>query len=437
MRFFTMDDFNFKNKTILLRVDINSHFDPEKGLTKTPRIKAHAKTIKELIEKQAKVVILAHQGRKGEKDFIHLDRHAKLLSEEVGQEIKFINDIIGEKAVKAVKALNPGEALLLDNVRFLEDETAKKSIEEHANSKIVKALSPLADYFILDGFSVAHRSHASVVGFTTRLPSIAGRVLEGEVTALSKALMPLPDGFDIIGPTMILPDLPRLSLKWKIFVLAGAKVDDCVDVMEHLTKERFKKIEKILLGGLLANLFLLAAGIDIGEASKSILEKKGYLELLPKAKELLKQKQPEIMLPIDVAFEKEGKRAEAASFPVDGVIKDIGSETIKEYERIISDAESIVLKGPVGVYEDERFAYGTRRVLEAVAYAKGFSLVGGGDTSTAIETLGIEKEKFSYISLAGGAFIAFLSGKELPGLKALEISYKRFISKKQRKKPVE
>ena len=426
MEFFTIEDFDLENKTVLVRVDINSHVENGKKIKKTPRIKAHAKTLKVLSEKKAKVVTLAHQGRPGSKDFTHLDEHAKLLEEEIGKEVKFVRDIIGEEAITAIKNLRPGDILLLDNVRMLEDEMIKKSIEEHANSSIVRNLYPLADYFILDGFSVAHRSHASVVGFATKLPCIAGPVLEKEVNSITRSVFSLPQGFDILGPSIILPDLPRLSLKWTVFILGGAKVDDCIDVMIRFSEERFKKTEKFLLGGLTANLFLIAAGFDIGDENKRILEKKGYLKLLPLAKKLLRKRYPQIILPIDVAYEKNGKRIETSAFPVDGIIKDIGTHTIKMYEKIIEDAKSIIFKGPLGVYEDARFSYGTRKILEAVANSKAYSVLGGGDTSTAVESLGLKKAKFSYISLAGGAFIQFLSGKKLPGLEALKLSYKLF-----------
>jgi len=184
MEYFTLDDFDLNGKTVIIRVDINTYYDASsKKLSDSPRIKAHAKTIKELQEKKAKVVVLAHQGRKGDDDFISLEKHAELLNKYLEKPIEFVDDIVGEKAKKKIRELKEGEGILLDNVRFLEDETKEKSIEEHANSTIVKELAPLANYFVLDGFSVAHRSHASVVGFSTVLPSIAGRVMERELKA--------------------------------------------------------------------------------------------------------------------------------------------------------------------------------------------------------------------------------------------------------------
>lgn len=423
-----MDDFDLNGKTVITRVDINTYYDASsKKLSDSPRIKAHAKTIKELQEKKAKVVVLAHQGRKGDDDFISLEKHAELLNKYLEKPIEFVDDTVGEKAKKKIKELKEGEAILLDNVRFLEDETKEKSIEEHANSTIVRELAPLANYFVLDGFSVAHRSHASVVGFSTVLPSIAGRVMERELKAISKAFFELGDKFKIIG-NLAFHDLPSFQLKWDVFILAGAKVDDCLKVMERLLSSKNLEMKRILLGGLTANLFLHSSGIDINDDNRKVLQDMGYLQLESRAKTLLEKFKDYIILPEDVAIEEDGKRVEydVNGIPRKGLILDVGKKTIEKFKEILRDAKYIIVKGPLGMYERQPFSIGTREILETLSNLKAFTLIGGGDTSTALEVFGIPEEKFSYVSLAGGALIDYLSGKELPGVKALEISYKKF-----------
>jgi len=428
MEYFTLDDFDLNGKTVITRVDINTYYDASsKKLSDSPRIKAHAKTIKELQEKKAKVVVLAHQGRKGDDDFISLEKHAELLNKYLEKPIEFVDDTVGEKAKKKIKELKEGEAILLDNVRFLEDETKEKSIEEHANSTIVRELAPLANYFVLDGFSVAHRSHASVVGFSTVLPSIAGRVMERELKAISKAFFELGDKFKIIG-NLAFHDLPSFQLKWDVFILAGAKVDDCLKVMERLLSSKNLEMKRILLGGLTANLFLHSSGIDINDDNRKVLQDMGYLQLESRAKTLLEKFKDYIILPEDVAIEEDGKRVEydVNGIPRKGLILDVGKKTIEKFKEILRDAKYIIVKGPLGMYERQPFSIGTREILETLSNLKAFTLIGGGDTSTALEVFGIPEEKFSYVSLAGGALIDYLSGKELPGVKALEISYKKF-----------
>lgn len=406
--YFTMDDFNFREKTVLLRVDLNSPYEKaSKKIIDSPRIREHAKTIRELLKKKAKVIILAHQGRKGRENFISLSQHSQLLSKYVKKEVKFVDDIIGEKAEEAIKKLNYGEALLLENVRFLDEETEKKSMEEHAKSKLVEVLSKFADYYINDALSVSHRSHASIVGFFDKMPCIAGRIMEREIEFLKSVLFPF--GLNI-------------------FILGGAKPEDCLAVIEHLLKTRPEAIEKVLTGGLLANLFLEALDYDIGDASRRILEEEGCLKFKDKARELIDDFSFEIVIPEDVAYEKDGRRVEAKlkDFPVEGPIKDIGKKSVRRYVNLVKEARTITWKGPLGVYEETLFSYGTKKVLRAITKTRAFSLIGGGDTGVAIERLKIGRKRFSYISLAGGALIYFLSGKRMPGIDALKRSFEIF-----------
>lgn len=399
--FLTLDDVEVNSKTVLVRVDINSPFDQAtKKILDNERIREHAKTIKELAEKKAKVVVLAHQGRKGDPDFISLEQHAKILEKYVGSKVKFINDIIGEKAKQKIKSLGKGEILLLDNLRFLEEETKELNPEKHAKSNLVKELSSLADIFVLDAFSASHRSHASIVGFAHVLPTYAGRVMEKELISKEKALNPLGTN---------------------VFVLGGAKPDDCLNIIEYMFKKNPGSIEKVLTCGTVGEIFLLAKGYDLGKETKEFFEKKGFLSLLSQAKKLIKKYEYEIELPIDVAFEENGKRKEilVEKLPVETMLLDIGLKTVNKYISMIKKIRTIVVKGPAGVYEKKGFEMGTNLLLKAIANSKAFSLIGGGDTLLAIEKFGIDKNKFSFISLGGGALITYLSGKPMPGIEAL------------------
>jgi phosphoglycerate kinase len=404
--FFTLDDFNLKDKTVAVRIDLNSDLSKEGKIEINERFYAHSETIRELLKKNARVVLIAHQSRKGEPDFLPLREHAKLLSKVLAKEVKFVDDVIGEKAKESIAKLKSGDVLLLDNVRFLEDEDVEKDAKEHANSSLVKFLSPLIDYYVLDAFSVAHRAHASIVGFTFVKPVIAGRVIEKEINAIQKAIAPLGINAWIMG---------------------GAKIDDCISVLKYMFERKPESLEKVLTGGMLANLFLLAKGYEIGSGSLLTLEKKGYMSLLKDAKDLLEKYEKEIVLPVDVAFDSNGRKEEnIENVPSDATILDIGSKTIAIYKEMIDEFRSIVVKGPLGKFEEKEFALGTKEILEKVADSSAVSLIGGGDTSVAIEKLGIEKKKFSYVSVGGGALISYLAGKRMPGLEALKESYKKF-----------
>jgi phosphoglycerate kinase len=409
--YFTLEDFDLKGKTILLRADLNSPYNrEEKKIEDCERVREHAKTVKFLIEKSAKVVILSHQGRKGDEDFTNLEQHAELLSKHLGQKVKFVDDVVGERALSEIKKLKEGEAILLDNVRFLDEETQEKSPEEHSKGKLVQTLAPLADFFVQDAFSASHRSHASIVGFSPVLPTIAGKVMEKELKSVEKALE---------------------ALGINVFILGGAKPEDCLDIMEFLFKNRPECIEKVLACGTVGEIFLAAKGYNLGIPTLKFFEQKGFMKLIPQARRLLENYELEIEIPTDVAVEENGKRKEInlKELPAESLILDIGSETIQRYLEIIRNARTIVVKGPAGVYEKVGFEIGTREILEATADSKAFTLIGGGDTGLAIEKLGIEKEKFSYISLGGGALITYLAGKPMPGIEALKLSYNKFKEK--------
>jgi len=400
--FLTMDDVDFKNKTVLLRIDINSPVDKRGKIEVTERLTESAKTVKELSKKKAKVVVLAHQGRNGEPDFIPLRQHAMLLTKYVGKKVEYVDDIIGEKAKRKIKSLKMGEIILLDNVRFLEDETVNKSPKEHVKASLVQALAPLADVFVNDAFSAAHRSHASLVGFTTLLTSVAGRIMEREIKLIEGIITTM-----------------KIS-RHDTFVLGGAKPKEPLDIMEYMLENH--TLETVLVSGIVGELFLIARGHKLGEPTMNFLDKKGYLEFLPQVKKLSKKYNKIIEIPVDVAVKVNGKRLEilVENLPINSQIMDIGSKTTENYSKIIKESVSIGMKGPAGVYEEKGFELGTKAILEAIAGSNGISLVGGGHTLSALAKLKIDKSKFSHVSLGGGALITYLSGKKMPAIEALK-----------------
>ena len=397
----TMEDSDFKGKTVLVRVDFNSPVDPQtKRVLNDTRIRAHAETtIGELMEKGAKVVILAHQGRPGAPDFIPLQQHAEILGKILGKPVKYVNDVFGEKAQQAIRELKEGEILVLENVRAYTGERKKGTPEDHAKTEFVQKLAPLADIFVNDAFAATHRAHVSIVGFTAVLPSAAGRIMETELKALGKVL--------------------HTSEKPCVYILGGAKADDALRISQYVLKNNIA--DHILTGGIAGHLFLAAKGVDLGKPNMELLEKKEIMGLVPGIRELMKEYPGKIEVPVDLAVEVEGKRKEIAveELPTNYSIFDIGAETIQKYVNTVSNAKSIVISGPLGVYENREFLAGTKEVFEAIAASKAFSLVGGGHTVAAVEGLGLAN-KMGYISTAGGALIEFLMGEELPGVAALE-----------------
>jgi len=406
VKFLTLDDFNFKGKTVIVRVDFNSPVDPEtKRVLDDTRIRAHGQTtIKELSEKGAKVVILAHQGRPGDPDFIPLKQHAEMLGRILGKPVRYEEDIFGEKAKKAIKGLKSGEIIVLENVRNFQDEQKKGTATEHAKSELVRNLAPLADIFVNDAFSAAHRAHTSIVGFTAVLPSAAGRIMERELKALSRILES--------------PEKPG------VFVFGGAKADDSLKISQYVLKNNIA--DYVLTGGIIGHLFLVATGFNLGKPNMDLLEKQKVLDLVPGIKDLMNTYPGKVKVPMDLAIEEDGKRREISidDLPTEHPVYDIGTKTIKEYSRLLSKANSVVVSGPLGVYEREEFINGTMEIFGAISRSKAFSLVGGGHTVAAVEEFGLAN-KMSYISTAGGALIEFLMGEKLPGVTALEEAAKR------------
>ncbi len=397
----TLDDFQVKDKVVLVRVDFNSEIDPTtKKVNSDVRIRAHAEsTIKELAEKGARTVILAHQGRKGDPDYTPLKEHAKILQGILKCPVKYVDDVFGDKAKAAIKALEGGEVLVLENVRSWELETKSKTPDEASKTELVQNLAPLADLFVNDAFAAAHRGHVSMVGFTAVLPSAAGRIMERELKSLSRALEK--------------PEHPC------VYVMGGAKADDALEISKYVLDSGIA--DYVLVGGVTSQLFLAAKGVDLGKKTMDFLAKKELTQFMPGIKALLAKYPDKIVLPEDVALEVDGKRKEilVTKLPTEHSIFDIGKKTVAKFSELINKAKSIVVSGPMGVYENKEFNYGTKGVFTAIADCKAFSLAGGGNTIAAIQEYGLTK-KIGYISTAGGALIEFLMGKKLPGVVALE-----------------
>jgi len=396
----TLDDFDVKNKTVLLRVDFNLPLDKNTlEIIDNTRIKLVLPTIKELIEKDAKIVILAHQGRKDSWDFISLEKHAKSLQNLLRKEVKFIDDIYDEKAKNAIKELKPGEVLFLDNVRKYPSETDKKTADEHAQSELVQNLYPLADLFVNDAFAAAHRAQCSLIGFTPVLPSCAGRLMEKELTTLGKIITN--------------PEKPS------IFLFGGAKFSDVIKTIERLLQNN--TADTILLTGLPANAFLKAQGFSLGEKNESALAEEGDIEQFEEIKKVLSKYQNKILLPIDFAVSENGKRKEINlnELPTQFDLFDIGEKTIEKFKEVLSTAKTIFLSGPCGVFENPLFKKGTKEIFNYIANLDLFSIVGGGHTVAAIEQMNL-RNKISHISTGGGSLEKFMMGEKLPVVEALK-----------------
>jgi phosphoglycerate kinase len=403
--FNTLDDFDFENKTVLLRVDFNMPLDKKTlEILDATRIKRALPTINELVKKGAKTVIIAHQGRKGDWDFITLEKHAKSLEKYLGIRVKFVGDIYGKKAKTAIKILEKGEVLILDNVRFFSGETDKKTPEEHSKSELVQNLYPLADFFVNDAFAAAHRAQCSLVGFTSVLPSCAGRLLQSELATIGGII-----------------DKP---IKPSVFLFGGAKFSDVIVTIERLLDS--KTADKIILTGLPANAFLMAEGFRLGDKNEELLLKEGTTENFEEIKRIISKYRDNIVMPSDFALQDNTSRKEIDinELPAANNLCDIGEQSINSFKGILSDAKTVFLSGPCGVFENPNFIRGTKEIFTYIANSDALSIVGGGHTVAAIEKLGLVN-KISHISTGGGALEKFMMGEKLPVIEALRMAKNR------------
>ncbi len=406
--YFTMDDFDFRGKRVLVRLDLNSPVNTETGeILDTSRFVAHLDTLRRL--SQSKVVILAHQSRPGKKDFTTTKNHAVVLSRLLNRNVEYVDGLFESFVIEKIKNMKDGDIILLENTRFYSEDVvlADEPISVQRKSHIVKKLAPLFDYFINDAFAAVHRPQTTLVGFAEDLPNVAGVLMDREITMLSRFLSE--------------------EIRPKMAVLAGAKVDDSIKVAKNFLEKNI--VDKILTGGLVSNLFCVAKGINIGEVNRAFLEKEldDYDSSLKISKELIEKYGDKIELPVDFAINRENKRFEISmeELPTEYQIMDIGMETIKKYEEILKDAKAIILNGPLGVYEKDEFAIGTVELFNYVGRLDSFKVAGGGHTISVIAKLNLNRN-FTHVSVGGGALINFLSGEPMPVIDALKISKKKF-----------
>lgn len=401
-----LDDAQVGGKTVLCRVDINQPVDREKGTLKSiNRIEACVPTIKELSDKGAKVVLLAHQGSDIEyKNYYTTKPHAEVLKKLLGKEVQWIDDVCGPAARAAIQNLQNGEILLLDNVRFVAEEQTlfemklRLTHEQQAKTLLVEKLAPLADLYVCDAFAAAHRDQPSLCGFEQVLPSYMGRLFEKEFCTVSQVME------EPVRPC--------------VFVLGGAKISDAFLMMKTVLERGVA--DQILTGGLVGNIFLTALGKEIGQGSVDFIRKSNYGEYIEKAKELYAQYGEKITLPADLAWVENGERREVAlgSVPADIAAVDVGGETAKIYREAILSAKTVFVNGPMGVFEQAPSEAGTKAVWQALADTEAHTVLGGGDSITATEKYGLT-DRMGYICTGGGALIRFLTGEELPVVKAL------------------
>jgi phosphoglycerate kinase len=394
-QFRTLDDVDVKGKRVLLRVDLNVPMENGR-VTDTTRLERIAPTILELSAKGGKVILLAHFGRpKGRDPKESLKPVAAALSQVIKKEIAFADDCIGEAAEKAIAAMKDGDILCLENTRFHKEE-------EKNDPAFVASLAKLGDIWVNDAFSAAHRAHASTEGLGHKLPAYAGRTMQAELDALNKALE---------APT-----------KPVIAIIGGAKVSTKIDLLENLVS----KVDALVIGGGMANTFLHAQGAGVG---KSLAEK----DLATTALRIVEKAAAAncaIILPVDavVAFQFAANSPSHAygldAIPPDGMILDVGPQSVARIRAAIDDAATLVWNGPLGAFEMTPFDRGTvlaaRHAAERTRAKKLISVAGGGDTVAALNQAGVAAD-FTYVSTAGGAFLEWMEGKPLPGVEVLKV----------------
>lgn len=387
----SIEDMDIKGKKVIARVDFNVPLDENGNVTDDKRIRGALPTIKYIIENGGKLILVSHLGRpkNGPEAKFSMKPAAERLSQLLGKEVILAADVIGEDAKAKAENLKEGEILMLENVRFHKEETKN-------DPEFAKELASMADVFCNDAFGTAHRAHASTAGLADYLPSCCGFLIKKEL--------------DVMGKALENPERPFVA------ILGGAKVSDKISVIENL----LDKVDTLIIGGGMAYTFFKAKGHSVGtsicEDDKVELAK----SLLKKAEE----KNVNMLLPVDTVVGKEFKAdteykvVPTNSIPDSWMGLDIGPETIEKFSEAIKGAKTVVWNGPMGVFEFENFAVGTKKIAEALAQSGATSIVGGGDSAAAVEQLGFA-DKITHISTGGGASLEFLEGKELPGIAVL------------------
>ncbi len=390
----SVEDLNVSGKKVLVRCDFNVPMNDSGEITDDIRIKSALPTIKYIIENGGKAIVMSHLGRpKGEaKPEFSLKPIADRLSELLGKDVVFADDdnVVSDKVKSIVDEMKEGDVVLLQNTRYRAEET--KNGEDFA-----KELASLADVYVNDAFGTAHRAHASNVGVSKLIPSAVGYLVKKEI--------------DIMGKTMENPEKPF------VLILGGAKVSDKIGVIENM----LDKADTILIGGGMLFTFLKAQGLEVGS---SLLEE-DKVEIAKDLIQKAKEKNVDLVLPEDVIVAKEFKNdtefktVDVDSIPSDMMGLDIGAKTIKTFSDKIKSAKTVVWNGPMGVFEMENFATGTKEIAKSMADSDAVTIIGGGDSASAVEQTGLE-DKMTHISTGGGASLEFFEGKTLPGIEAIE-----------------
>jgi phosphoglycerate kinase len=405
--YLTLDDFDYRGQTVLLRVDINSPIDPKtKRITNENRIVESLPTIQALVDKGAKLVIIAHQGDTLDyQNLVSLEEHAQKLSRRLGRDVQFIDDVAGPAAREKIKGLKEGDILLLDNLRYLTEEVStfeeavKLTPAEMTKTYLVRNLAPLFNFYVNDAFAAAHRNAPSMVAFQELLPSAAGILYDKEVSTLTNIL-----------------ENPRRPC---VFLLGGAKISDAFSMMEKVLSEG--SADSVLTAGVTGQVMHLAQGKKLGPPSEKFISDRGLGKFVAPAREYLKKYPDKLHIPLDFAIDDGGKRREISTeeLPSDKPIIDIGAKTVTAYGEILGKAGTIFANGPAGVYEREIGAYGTRELWRIIGDARGYSVIGGGDTVASAARLG-DLTRIDHVSTGGGALIRFLSGVKLPLVEAMK-----------------
>jgi phosphoglycerate kinase len=407
----TLDDFDLREKRVIIRVDINSPIDHATGeLADDNRIRKSVPTLRELSAAGARTVILAHQGDTEDyRSLVSLAPHAQRLSELLERPVAFIDDIAGPAAIARAEQLQPGELLLLNNVRYLTEEVStfvnfvKLSPEALAQTRLVRNLAPLADLFVCEAIAAAHRSAPSLIGFAEVLPAAGGRLFVEELQALSN-----------------IRESPTHPC---VFVLGGSRIADAFSMMERVLAEG--TADRVLTSGLTGEVMLLARGHVLGGPTEKLIRDKGLAPYIDRARALLEQHGGRISVPSDFAVD-DGGRVELTldDLPSEQLLVDIGPETVARYKEAIAGAATLFVNGPAGVYEKPASARGTEALWSAIAEAPGYSVIGGGDSVAATARFGV-REKMGYVCTSGGAMVRFLSGQTLPVVAALRRAAER------------
>jgi len=404
--FHTTDELD-PGQRLLARIDVNAPIE-DGEVQSTRRFERHAESIRELLEADHALALMAHQGRPGRDTFVTLEGHAEILADLADTEVEYVPSTYGEAAVDAIDDLSSGDVILLENTRMVEEELPEEPPEVKAGTEFVQTLANAFDAYVNDGYSVAHRSHASIVGFPQVMDAYAGPVMAEEYEYNTSIERREFDG-DV---TM---------------VLGGTKAEDVIAAMDHLEH----RVDTFLLGGVVGELFLRARGYPVGHDLEDgpDLYDDNYAENEALIADVLDRFGDRIETAVDMAYEDaDGERAEHV---VDDIEEktvsymDVGHDTVENYRSVIEDSAAVLVKGALGVFEDERFSYGTVEVLRAAGESDAYCVVGGGDTSRTVPMYDLDPAGFDHLSIAGGAYLRALTGEGLVGVEALEQAAER------------